>query len=652
MNFDFAISVVLMFSAACYFALGMRMVLAKREVGTMPIGVLFLVISVWVLGGGVELLSEDFFVFSIGRAMHFVGTSLLPVAAYFCFREYTSRKTSIHRITMLLIIPFVSITLAATNYFHEFMWYLPATNDAGQFLTRPEQWGPWFLFVHAPYSYIVIGVAIMTLLAHTSAVARAHRRGLFLLTAACFGPLTATLAYDFGFGSDTLSYVPIVFTLMLPLYAWLVLGEQIVEFTPLAYETVFQTMQDPVVVVDEQGRIIGLNHGAESLLDINETAALLQPLHRFFGEESPEVAEALESGKPKKMMTNTGRFLHVQASPMASGDKPSLRDGKVLMFRDVSDVERAQAEIQASEKMLRTLIDHSVNGILRLRWVQDEGDDFRKLRCIFANAMAGKFLHADRDDLVDCTGTQLVRIASNAMDADDANEVVEHFRRCTEAGDSVDTEVHHQAGSSSRWLRMIVEPFGTDIALTLVDITDGKAKERHMESMALSDPLTGVLNRRGFERDASQRLTDSADDATGALLFIDLDDFKVINDSHGHEVGDQLLTIAAKRLKTSLRSCDIIGRPGGDEFVALVPDVDGEIADKLAKRLAMALEKPYAIGAEKLHCAASIGLALYPRNASTLTGLLREADQAMYRAKARCRGVTNINSGDRLEKAM
>jgi diguanylate cyclase (GGDEF)-like protein len=652
MNFDFAISVLLTFSAASYLALGLRLVFAKREVGTMPIGTLFLVISVWVLGGAVELLSDSFFVFSVGRTMHFVGTSMLPVAAYFCFREYTGRDTSVHRITMLMIVPFVSITLAATNYFHEFMWYLPAVNEAGQFLTRPGQWGPWFLFVHAPYSYIVIGTAMMTLLAHISAVARAHRRGLFLLTAACFGPLTATLAYDFGFGPDTISYVPMVFTLMLPLYAWLVLGEQIVEFTPLAYETVFQTMQDPVVVVDEQGRIIGLNHGAEALLDITETSALLQPLNNFFGEESPEVAEALDSGKPRKMMTNTGRFLHVQASPMAAGDKPALREGKVLMFRDVSDVERAQAEVLASEKMLRTLIDHSVNGILRLRWAQDDGDDFRKLRCIFANAMAGKFLNADREDLVDCTGAQIVRIASNAMDADESNEIVEHFRRCTELGESVDVEVQHQTGGNNKWLRMIVEPFGTDIALTLVDITDGKAKEQHMESMALSDPLTGVLNRRGFERDASQRLSDSADDATGALLFIDLNDFKDINDSHGHEIGDQLLTIAAKRLKTSLRSCDIIGRPGGDEFVALVPDVDQEVADKLATRLAIALEKPYAIGSEKLHCAASIGLALYPKNANTLTGLLREADQAMYRAKARCRGVTNISSADLLEKAM
>ncbi|MDJ0907231.1 MAG: diguanylate cyclase [Woeseiaceae bacterium] len=652
MNFEFAISVLLMFSAACYLALGLRLVLAKRDVGTIPIGVLFLVISVWVLGGAVELLTDSFLVFSIGRTMHFFGTALLPVAAYYCFREYTGRTNSIHRVTLLLVIPFVSITLAATNYFHEFMWYLPIANETGQFLTRPEQWGPWFLFVHAPYSYLVMGVAIMTLLVHSSAVARAHRRGLFLLTAACIGPLTATLAYDLGFGPDTFSYVPIVFTFLLPFYVWLVLGEQIVEFTPLAYETVFQTMQDPVVVVDAQGRIIGLNHRAEALLDITDTSALLQPLNKFFGEETPEVAEALESGKPRKMMTNTGRFLHVQASPMATGDKPALRDGKVLMFRDVSDVERAQAEIQASEKLLRTLIDHSVNGIVRLRWEQEEGDDFRKLRCIFANAMAGKFLHADREDLVDCTGSQIVRIASNAMNAEQANEIVDHFRRATEAGDSIDVEVHHQAGGSSRWLRMIVEPFGTDIALTLVDITDGKAKEQHMESMALSDPLTGVLNRRGFARDASQRLTDSADDARGALLFIDLNDFKEINDSHGHEIGDQLLTIAAKRLKTSLRSCDIIGRPGGDEFVALVPDVDLEISEKLANRLAVALEKPYAIGSEKLHCSASIGLALYPDNASTLTGLLREADQAMYRAKARCRGTSNVSSADLLEKAL
>lgn len=651
MSFEVAIAVVLMISAACYFALGMRLVAAKREVGTRPIGLLFLIICVWVSGGPIELMSSTFYTFSVGRTMHFVGTALLPVAAYFCFREYAGKTTSIHRITALLIIPFVSIVLAASNSYHEFMWFLPAANEAGEYLTRPVGWGPWFLFVHAPYSYAVMGMAMLTLLTHSSAVARAHRRGLFLLVAACCAPLTATLAYDLGLGPTTVSFVPIVFTVMLPIYAWLILAEQIVEFTPLAYETVFQNMQDPVVVVDDQGRIIGLNHGAEILLDITETTALLEPLTLVLGDDSPEVFEALESGEPRKMMTATGRFLHVQVSEMTS-DRPSLRDGKVLMFRDVSDVERAQAEVRASEKLLRTLIDHSVNGIIRLRWEQEEGEDFRKLRCIFANAMAGKFLNADRDDLLDCSGEQIVKIATNAMDLAKSKVILELFRSASESGDSIDTEVNHLSNGSNKWLRMICEPFGTDIALTFVDLTDGKAKEQHMESIAASDPLTGVLNRRGFERDASQRLTDSADDATGALLFIDLNDFKVINDSFGHEIGDQLLTIAADRLRKSLRSCDIIGRPGGDEFVALVPDVTNDVANDLARRLTDALEETYLIEGKKLDCAASIGLALYPGNANTLTGLMREADQAMYRAKARCRDATDTGAYDLLEKAM
>ena len=122
--------------------------------------------------------------------------------------------------------------------------------------------------------------------------------------------------------------------------------------------------------------------------------------------------------------------------------------------------------------------------------------------------------------------------------------------------------------------------------------------------------------------------------------------------SSGHEAGDELLKIAAERLRTSLRSRDIIGRPGGDEFVALVPDVDHGTAEKLARRLTSSLEAPYNIGGETLVCVASIGLALYPDNANTLTGLLREADQAMYRAKARCRGVTDISATDLLERAM
>ena len=649
MNLHIALAVLLAFSAVCYLLLGLRFIVSKREIGSVPIGILFVVVSVWVAGGAIEMLAPNLTVFLVGRVGHFVGTALVPVVAYVCFREYTGAETKFRTLFLMLMIPALSIALAATNLHHEVMWFLPHANITGEFLTRPEKWGPWFLFVHLPYSYAVIAAAMLTLVVHSSAVVPAQRRGLFLLVAACLAPLTATLFYDLGFGPNTISYVPLVFAAMLPVYAWLIVSEQIIEFTPLAYKTVFQNMQDPVVVIDDHCRVVGLNHTAEAMLEVDEDEALNAPLENLFGDDAPEVFDALESGKPQKMLTSTGRFMHVQVSPIAS-KRPSARGGQVLMFRDVSDVEKAQSEVRKSEKLLRTLIDHSVNGIIRFRW-EFNADGQKELCCIFANAAAGRFLGAPVDELANRSAANIMRIASGGMDEASADDIRQRFLRSVKDARSFDAEVRCQSDGRGRWLRMICEPVGDDIAATFVDITDSKAKEQQMESIATSDPLTGVLNRRGFERDAADRLSSSPDDATGALLFIDLNDFKQINDQYGHEVGDQLLRTAAARLKKGLRSCDIIGRPGGDEFVALVPDVEAEVADSLAERLTAGLEQPYVIGALQLRCAASIGLALYPRNANTLTGLLREADRAMYRAKARCRGVSEIRGSDLLEKA-
>jgi diguanylate cyclase (GGDEF)-like protein len=652
MNLVVILASLLTFSAVCYMLLSARLLGGKRDNGSLPLAAMFCIVGLWVLGGAIELIGSSYLVFSIGRVGHFVGTALVPVALLICFREYTGSETSRSTIIALLIVPTLSIVLAATNYWHEFMWYLPAVNEAGAFLTRPRAWGPWFLFVHAPYAYGLVGVAISTLLLHSSAVARAQRRGLFLLGGSAIAPVIAAVAYDFGVGPNTVSTLPIVFAMMLPVYAWLIIAEQVTEFSPVAYETVFQNMQDPVIVIDDQQRIIGLNHGAEALLDMKEQDALRESLDKVFGMDVTEVRAALETGLPQKMLTNSGRFLHLQVTPIAT-NKAAARTGRVLMFRDVSDVEKAQREVQNSEKLLRTLIDHSVNGIIRFRWVAGNIiEPERSLRCIFANAAAGRFLNADARIMIDQTAEEILTLATNGMDERESETLLEEFMDAARAGRVADSEAQVEIDRAVKWLRVIGEPVGDDVAITFVDITDRKAKELQMESIALSDPLTGVLNRRGFERDAARRLSSSNDDATGALLFIDLNDFKQINDKYGHEIGDELLTIAAERLRTSLRSCDIIGRPGGDEFVALVPDVKAKIAEKLATRLTSCLEQPYLIGNKKLDCPASIGLALYPDNASTLTGLLRAADAAMYRAKARCRGADSISDTDLLEKAV
>lgn len=652
MNLLVALSLLLGFSAVCYFLLGVRLVSGKREIGSLPLGVTFLVLSLWVLGGAIELMATSYVVFSVGRVGHYLGTALVPVALLMCFREFTGRTTSRRTVVALLIIPVMSIIVAATNYWHEFMWYLPATNEAGEFLTRPREFGPWFHFIHVPYGYAVTAIGIITLIMHSPAVAPSHRRGLFLLAGSAIVPVIGIVAYDLGIGPNTISTVPVIFALMLPIYAWMVIGERIIEFSPIAYETVFQNMQDPVILVDDEERIIGLNHGAEALLNMNESDALRASLESVFGGEAAEVHAAISTGLPQKMLTSSGRFLHVQVTSIAARNV-AARNASVLMFRDVSDVEKAQREVLNSEKLLRTLIDHSVNGIIRLRWITDDLPEGKKeLRCIFANAAAGRYLHSDSAAMIDRRLDELLKLSTTGMDPAVADKLAEQFMAAAESGQIIDTESRVEVNGVAKWLRIIGEPVGEDVAMTFVDVTDGKAKEERMESIALSDPLTGVLNRRGFERDAALRLRESADDATGALLFIDLNDFKLINDQYGHEIGDQLLTIAAERLQKSLRSCDIIGRPGGDEFVALVPDVRSDVAEQLATRLTSSLEQLYLIGNKKLKCAASIGLALYPEHANTLTGLLRAADAAMYRAKARSRDATRTGDTDLLEKAV
>jgi len=151
MNLSVVMSVFLGFAAVCYFLLGVRLISGKREIGSMPLGAAFFVISIWVLGGAVELMATTFPIFTIGRVGHYVGTALVPVLILLCFREFTGSVTSHRTIVELMIIPVLSIIVAATNYWHQFMWYLPIANEAGEFLTRPVKFGPWFNYVHLPY---------------------------------------------------------------------------------------------------------------------------------------------------------------------------------------------------------------------------------------------------------------------------------------------------------------------------------------------------------------------------------------------------------------------------------------------------------------------------------------------------------------------
>ena len=192
------LSVLLGFSAVCYLLLGLRVVGGIREIGSRPLGLTFLVVGIWVIGGAIELIAADELIFSIGRMGHWIGTALIPVMLFLCFRQYTGSETRTVAVIALLVIPAISIVIAATNSWHHLMWSGPAMNAAGEFLTRPTAWGPWYLFAHAPYGYVVVLLGVMTLMLHATAVPPAHRRGLFMLAGAAIVPIIGCVAYDIG----------------------------------------------------------------------------------------------------------------------------------------------------------------------------------------------------------------------------------------------------------------------------------------------------------------------------------------------------------------------------------------------------------------------------------------------------------------------
>ena len=164
--------------------------------------------------------------------------------------------------------------------------------------------------------------------------------------------------------------------------------------------------------------------------------------------------------------------------------------------------------------------------------------------------------------------------------------------------------------------------------------------ERHRQQ-ALTDDLTKLGNRRqllgALDHFFAGREESSDDDGRLALLLIDLDHFKEINDSFGHPVGDQILLMLGPRLRAALRESDVLTRLGGDEFGVVLTGADADYATTLAERLTTEIEQPFILEVAKLHVGVSIGIALAPTHAHDSAELLRCADVAMYRAKAaRC----------------
>jgi diguanylate cyclase (GGDEF)-like protein/PAS domain S-box-containing protein len=181
---------------------------------------------------------------------------------------------------------------------------------------------------------------------------------------------------------------------------------------------------------------------------------------------------------------------------------------------------------------------------------------------------------------------------------------------------------------------------GRRLRMTIVrDMRDRHAAQARIQHLAHHDPLTGLPNRSAFMERLDQLISGSRDsDHRLALLFVDLDHFKRVNDSLGHLAGDALLKTVAQRIEAGVRTTDVVARFGGDEFIVLIPGAprEGDVADIAAKLLA-ALAAPVDVEGRSISVTPSIGIAMYPTHGSTPAELIKHADTAMYAAKTRGR---------------
>ena len=301
---------------------------------------------------------------------------------------------------------------------------------------------------------------------------------------------------------------------------------------------------------------------------------------------------------------------------------------------------RLYEELRTSEERYRTMADDVIDGsgvgVLvvtpggRVEWTSRAFEEFFGLRRGEALGERHERLFRSRIEPLVHDGRAFREAVLEARERN-----VEHFRiecRVTASRDGRRPE---------RWLEHMSSPITTGLYAGgrvehYADVTERKRAEQALAHAAGHDALTGLPNRTLF-LDRVERLLEHVErtpDHRFALLFLDLDRFKLVNDSFGHQTGDRLLQAVATRLRGCLRSADTVARLGGDEFAIVLHEITEDAdAVRLARRIRSALESPFGVGGHTVHVTASIGIALSEARYADPEAMLRDADTAMYQAK-------------------
>lgn len=316
---------------------------------------------------------------------------------------------------------------------------------------------------------------------------------------------------------------------------------------------------------------------------------------------------------------------------------PSLR---IPVGNEKDEIGRLVADVNS----LITSLNQLVETERRLR-IQREVSE-RKMRLVLDKTELGICIMDERGVLQSWNPALLRLLALPSLEtgieltlqqilAPHSAQIEEMVGRCRGNGESCESDFEMwAAGQTTRWIELSLNPIGPQLLLGVIDdVTERKRSVAAAQQLAMSDPLTGLLNRRGLEASLARAFSSESRRGPLAILAIDLDHFKEVNDSLGHEAGDKLLQHVGSVIAAAVRRSDSVGRLGGDEFLAVLTDVGSQQALQIATDIIARLEAPIDFMDTLVRVSASIGIAISVATEDEPAELLRRADAAMYASK-------------------
>jgi len=403
--------------------------------------------------------------------------------------------------------------------------------------------------------------------------------------------------------------------------------------------TTLASITEAFVTLDRDAQFTYLNQESERLLQKSTSELLGQPIWNGF---EPALAQRLQAQMSAALGNNRrverehhfpslGKWLEIRAYPYA--------EGLAVYFRDVTERRRSQEQLMLLETSVARL-----NDIVLIAEIRHA--DVRDAAIVFVNDAFERHTGYGREDVLGQAPQMLLDLAPALERLRDLGP--EHAGRR-----QARTELlMHRKNATMFWVELEVVGVQTDsgdlshwVAVGR-DITQRKAAEDMIRHMALYDPLTDLPNRQLLIERLQRALSLSERSGQhGALMFIDLDNFKILNDTLGHHVGDELLQKVAKRLTQSVRKTDTVARLGGDEFVVMVDDLSTDRsaaaykARVLADKVLNVLREPFVIDNHQHFATPSIGVTPFVGLRTDVTDLLKQADLAMYQAKSQGRNT-------------